>query len=79
MNFDEWWKREGNFYDPDTEDVPWFDKRRELARKAFEVATAISTNYIADHEIYPQRITFSNGRIVSMKGTGHLFVGKEPA
>lgn len=33
--FRAWWNTEGVFYDPDTEDVPWFDKRRELAEYAF--------------------------------------------
>lgn len=30
--FEEWWSREGRFIDPDTEDVPWFDKRKVLSR-----------------------------------------------
>jgi hypothetical protein len=36
--FEEWWTRDGKFYDPDTEDVPWFDKRKLLAEYAFEHA-----------------------------------------
>ena len=74
MNFDSWWKRKGQFIDPDTTDVPWFDKRKALAEQAFNAALAISTNYVADHEVYPQVITFANGRVVAMKGQGHLFV-----
>ena len=74
MNFDEWWNREGQFYDPDTEDVPWYDKRKAIAEKAWEVAKAISGNYVADHDTFPQIITFENGRVVAMKGQGHLFV-----
>jgi hypothetical protein len=35
MTFDEWWAKDGRFYDPDTDDVPWFDKRKELAAVAF--------------------------------------------
>ena len=31
----EWWKSDGVYIDPDTEDVDWFDKRRELAQIAF--------------------------------------------
>ncbi len=31
----EWWKADGVYIDPDTEDVDWFDKRRELAQFAF--------------------------------------------
>lgn len=42
-----------------------------------EGALAASGNYVADHAVYPQRITFANGRVVKMVGQGHLFVGKE--
>lgn len=31
----EWWKADGLYIDPDTEDVDWYDKRRELAQIAF--------------------------------------------
>ena len=31
----EWWTKEGRFIDPDTDDVPWADKRGELAQMAF--------------------------------------------
>lgn len=77
MDFDAWWKREGERIDPDTSDVPWFDKRRALAEAAWEAAKGVSSNYVADHELYPQKITFANGRVVKMKGTGHLFVTRE--
>lgn len=44
--FEKWWAEDGRMYDPDTEDVPWFDKRKELAELAFakglEVGTANS-------------------------------------
>lgn len=33
--FDEWWESKGKFFDPDTSDVPWFDKRKDLAEYAF--------------------------------------------
>jgi hypothetical protein len=39
-NFDEWWRDEGRWIDPDTEDVPWFDKREALARLAYEAGHA---------------------------------------
>lgn len=41
--FDEWWSREGQYLDPDTSDVPWFDKRRGLAQIAFNAAMTQST------------------------------------
>jgi hypothetical protein len=31
----EWWRTEGIYIDPDTDDVDWFDKRSELAQLAF--------------------------------------------
>lgn len=33
--FNAWWEREGRYYDPDIEDMDWYDKRRELAAVAF--------------------------------------------
>ena len=39
-SFDEWWRADGAYIDPDTSDVPWFDKRQELARLAFEAGRA---------------------------------------
>lgn len=36
MNFDDWWTETGRCLDPDTDDVPWFDKRRGLAEYAFD-------------------------------------------
>lgn len=34
--FEQWWQADGRFYDPDTEGVSWFDKRKELAAVAFQ-------------------------------------------
>jgi hypothetical protein len=36
--FDDWWQRDGRYFDPDTDDVPWFDKRKELAEYAWHRA-----------------------------------------
>lgn len=33
--FESWWNNSGKSYDPDTSDVPWYDKRKALAREAF--------------------------------------------
>lgn len=65
--FEEWWLRDGQFLDPDTSDVPWFDKRKELCGLAFLAAMAQSRNYTADTAISPTRVTFANGRIVLIK------------
>lgn len=35
LPFDEWWSKDGQYVDPDTADVPWFDKRRGLAAYAY--------------------------------------------
>ncbi len=31
----EWWRSDGLYIDPDTEEVDWYDKRRELAEIAY--------------------------------------------
>jgi hypothetical protein len=36
VGFEKWWQEEGRRLDPDTSDVPWFDKRQGLAELAFE-------------------------------------------
>ena len=33
--FDLWWSSDGRMIDPDTGDVPWYDKREGLAAAAF--------------------------------------------
>jgi len=33
--FEDWWNETGRYLDPDTDDVPWFDKRKELAGIAY--------------------------------------------
>lgn len=40
--FDKWWIGVGQYYDPDTADVPWEDKRRFLAELAFDAATEMA-------------------------------------
>ena len=34
--FEDWWASQGRCIDPDTEDVPWFDKRKGLAEAAYD-------------------------------------------
>lgn len=68
--FDGWWEREGSFLDPDTDDVPWFDKREGLAAMAFRAAMAQSGNYTADDATLPQAFTFENGRVVKIIDDG---------
>ena len=71
--FDEWWSSRGQYLDPDTDDVPWFDKRRGLAEMVWDVAMAQSRNYVADQECEPKSVTFKNGRTVKVK-EGYLEV-----
>lgn len=73
--FEDWWSRDGKFIDPDTSDVPWFDKRKGLAAQAFEAGLALSRNYTADDAIEPEQFTFSNGRVVSLGSDGTLKIG----
>lgn len=62
--FAEWWNREGIGYDPDGSEVHWYDKRRGLAEVAFSKATVQSRNYACDEAVYPEAVTFANGRTV---------------
>ena len=34
--FHDWWISQGKFIDPDTEDVPWYDKREALCEAAYD-------------------------------------------
>lgn len=36
LPFSDWWTSQGKFIDPDTEDVPWFDKRKDLCEAAYD-------------------------------------------
>ena len=66
--FEQWWERDGRFFDPDTDDVHWFDKRKSLAEYAFNKATAQSRNFTCNDEVFPTEVNFSNGRMVQLKG-----------
>ncbi len=35
MLFEIWWDSTGRYIDPDTDDVSWYDKRKELAGHAY--------------------------------------------
>jgi hypothetical protein len=48
-NFNEWWSEDGSYIDPDTADVPWFDKRRGLAEAAFSAGMDEGVNYVFDN------------------------------
>ena len=37
--FADWWELKGKWFDPDTSDVPWFDKRKELCLYAWHAAS----------------------------------------
>jgi hypothetical protein len=66
--FEKWWQEQGRGLDPDTEDVPWYDKREALAHLAFDegvrVGMALAGNYTADDAVMPERVDFANGRFV---------------
>lgn len=68
LRFEKWWGESGRYIDPDTDDVPWFDKRKELCAVAFGVGVSIGFaqggNYTADDAVNATKITFANGRVV---------------
>lgn len=70
--------REGRYLDPDTSDVPWVDKRKGLAELAWVAAAGQSSNYVADTEVSPHKVTFANGRTVHVDSEGCLQVGRGP-
>jgi hypothetical protein len=69
--FEQWWQEDGRFYDPGTEDVPWFDKRKQLAEAAYAAGKKVGSleggNYKADDFTYPTEINFANGRKVKLR------------
>lgn len=71
---EEWWVRRGQYIDPDTDDVSWFDKRKGLAMEAFAAAWAQAGNYTANTHVAPTEILFANGRTVKIVD-GSLEVG----
>ncbi len=70
VGFDKWWQEDGKMIEPDTEDVPWFDKRKALAELAFEAGIkcgmARAANYVASDSVMPDRVEFANGRTVQI-------------
>lgn len=42
--FADWWSKDGQYLDPDTSDVPWFDKRRGLAEAAYLAGATLPEN-----------------------------------
>lgn len=71
VGFEKWWAEEGRSLDPDTEDVPWFDKRKGLAESAFEAGIKCGMirggNYTANSSVSPNAIEFANGRTVRIR------------
>lgn len=72
--FAEWWNITGRFLDPDTADVPWFDKREELAHYAW--TAALSRRAPAEPDGLP---TFEPTGEVRQprRGERYLYVGFE--
>lgn len=71
VGFEKWWQEQGRSLDPDTEDVPWYDKREALAHIAFDegirVGMARAGNYTANCSVDPTSVEFANGRTVKIK------------
>ena len=87
VGFEKWWQEQGRSLDPDTEDVPWYDKREALAHIAFDegvrIGMALAGNYTASDEVAPDFVRFANGRTVQIgEHSGHglspyLVIGRE--
>ena len=63
--FDLWWSKTGRMYDPDIEDVAWYDKRKKLAELAYaagEKANAKVTVLIRPKFTYRLKHEFTKGR-----------------
>jgi hypothetical protein len=56
--FEQWIERTGQY----TKSISAMD----LGKKAWDAATAQSRNYVAEEEKMPERITFGNGRVVTI-------------
>ena len=56
MTFNEWWEKDGRYIDPDTSDVDWYDKRKELAGIAFEAALNVNAEMTAERAEAAERI-----------------------
>lgn len=72
MDSSKWWFEYGQYYDPDTSDVPTIDKIPAIAQHAYDTAKAISGNYVANRETNPTEIKFANGRRVFINSEGFL-------
>lgn len=57
--FEDWIQRTGQ----ETRNVG----AKALAKAAWEAAKAQSRNYVADDEVMPERVTFANGRVVTIQ------------
>jgi hypothetical protein len=42
QSFEDWWEADGRFFDPDFSEVPWFDKRKDLAEYAWHRSGHVS-------------------------------------
>lgn len=48
--FDAWWAKDGRYFDPDTSDVPWFDKRKDLAEYAYRRGKLVTTRWASAYQ-----------------------------
>jgi hypothetical protein len=69
MDFDEWWIRKGRFIDTEPS-VSAADKMKDMMSMAWEAARAQSTCYVADDAVFARKVTFANGRTVSIVHAG---------
>ena len=60
--FDDWWIADGKFFDPDFSEIPWFDKRKDLAEYAWHRGRASMTTFLnrKSHHIREAAIVLTN-------------------
>lgn len=71
IDFESWWSDHGRFIDPDTEDVDWFDKRKELAGYAFLAARRPATSLMLGAAIHHAKERQRQRANDDLEGAGH--------
>lgn len=49
-SFEQWWSADGLFIDPDSADIPWYDKRKGLAAEAYFAGLSAGSKQVAEEE-----------------------------
>ncbi|MDR3392459.1 MAG: hypothetical protein P4L77_12080 [Sulfuriferula sp.] len=74
ISFRDWWNSQGRMIDPDTEDVPWFDKREALCEAAYDAGKS-SVKFAGAYSAQP--VAPADGAVVQRKATKLTIAGLE--